>query len=178
MKWGYLWGTALVAGPFLWLLASGFGKDPSAINSPLPGRPAPPFALVSIEGKPVRLSDYSGKPLVINFWATWCVPCVQEHPLLQAASQRFAPAGVEFLGVIYQDEAEKVRRALDRAPVAYPTLLDPDGQTAVSYGVTGVPESFFIRPDGVVDSKMVGPLTESELMRRLAPLGVTGGNPP
>ncbi|MCK6529856.1 TlpA family protein disulfide reductase [Myxococcota bacterium] len=175
MKWGYVVGAAALGLPFLALLASGFGKDPSAIVSPLPGHEAPDFTLSDLDGKAVRLSELRGAPVVINFWATWCIPCRQEHEVLARGAAHHAADGVQFLGVVYQDEPESIRRFLARSPVDYPTLVDVKGQTAIDYGVTGVPETFFVRPDGVIDSKKVGPLDPQDLERRLGPLLATGG---
>lgn len=155
-------GTALIVA----LLGSGFGKDPHAIPTVITAQPAAPFRLVDLDGKPVALADYAGKAVVLNFWSTWCLPCKVEHPLLQQAARLYGDR-VVFLGVLYSDTPDKARAYVARAGAAYPTLVDPNGRTAIDYGVTGVPETFFISPDGVVQHKHAGPLDERTLFTLL-----------
>ena len=90
---------------------------------------------------------------------------VEEHPLLQRYPAAYPE--VTFLGVIYQDTAPKVKRFLERDPVPYPTLMDPGGRVSIDYGVTGVPETYFIDRDGQITHKQVGPLTEDVLVAQL-----------
>ena len=159
-------GLAVVV-PLIALLVLNLGRNPNAVDSPLIGAPAPPFALVPVDGgEPVRLDDLRGKPVVLNFWATWCVPCYQEHPLLVSAAKNLGEE-VHFLGVVYQDEDERVREWLRSEGSSYPSLLDPDGKVAIAYGVYGVPETYFIDPGGTIVSKYVGALDGGTLMARL-----------
>lgn len=151
------------------LLAVGFLYDPRELQTDvLQGKPAPAFVLQDLEGNAVSLAELRGRPVVINFWSTWCVPCKQEHPLLQ----RYPPAypGVTFLGIVYQDTTPAVRRFLERDPVPYTTLVDPDSKVAIAYGVTGVPETYFIDKDGTITYKRAGPLSESMLVEQLEKL--------
>jgi len=137
------------------------------VRSPLVGRPAPPFRLVPVGGgTPISLESLHGKPAVINFWATWCVPCFQEHGAL-VASARFLP-DVQFLGIVYEDEEGKTDEFLRERGTSYPSLMDKDGRTAIAYGVFGVPETFFIDPEGRIVEKFVGPLDRGTILSLVA----------
>lgn len=156
----------LIITPLLIFLALSFGKDPRAIDSPLVGKPAPNFALRGIDGEVVRLEDFRGQPIFLNFWATWCQPCIVEHPVLQAGAKRYE-GRVQFLGVVYNDETEKIRRFLDQRGEWGPALLDEDGSVAVAYGVYGAPETFFIDRDGIIVEKWTGNVQPDYLVRML-----------
>ncbi len=167
MNWKILAGGAVVILPAVWLLAEGFGHDPRALPSVLEGKPAPGFALSTMEGEPVALASLEGSPVVLNFWATWCVPCLQEHDTLLQGARRYEPRGVVFLGVLYGDEAENAEKYLKKHGRAYPTLLDPNQRTAIDYGVGGVPETFFIDRKGQIVRKVSGPLLPEVLVETL-----------
>jgi cytochrome c biogenesis protein CcmG/thiol:disulfide interchange protein DsbE len=160
-------GLALVVG-LVALLGSGFGKDPHRLPSTMVGKVAPDFALVDLDGAPVQLSALRGTPVVLNFWATWCMPCKAEHPLLVAAAR--ARPDVRFFGVVYGDQPDAVRRYLAKAGTSYPHLVDPGDGVAVDYGVAGVPESFFVDRQGVIVHKQAGPLDAATLTGLLARL--------
>lgn len=150
-------GLAIVL-PLLYVLYLNLGRDPHLIRSPLVGKPAPPFALRPVGGGPaVTLEALRGRPVVVNFWATWCMPCLQEHPDLQAAARHFGERAV-FLGVVYEDDEKNVAQFLARYPSAFPALTDPETRTAIAYGVQGVPETYFIDPQGVIVAKYAAPL--------------------
>ena len=149
-------GGALFLLPMVVLFAVSFGNDPKALPSVLTNQPAPLFNLEDTEGEPVSLEGLRGTPVVINFWSTWCGPCKQEHGLLLEGAKRYPD--VQFLGVIYADSVNKVRRYLQEKGSGYPHLLDPTGRTAIEYGVGGVPETYFVDTSGTVVYKQVGPL--------------------
>lgn len=158
MNWKVLIAGMVPIIALVMVLANGFGKDPKALPSMLEGKAAPAFELYDLDGKTVQLSEFEGKPVVINFWATWCGPCAQEHPLLLQAARTYEPRGVKFLGLVYGDEEEKVRAYLKRHGSAYPNLQDPGQRTAIDYGVGGVPETFFLNRDHTIVRKHNGPL--------------------
>ena len=150
------------------ILATGLGKDPQAIESPLIGKPAPEFALQEVgTHQTYDLAQFRGKPLVVNFWATWCRPCYEEHPVLVSNAQLLKEQGVQFLGVVFQDKEEKIQGFLNERGSAYPTLVDQAGKTAIAYGVGGVPETFFINKDGKIVEKFVGPIDPDTLQQNV-----------
>jgi cytochrome c biogenesis protein CcmG/thiol:disulfide interchange protein DsbE len=149
------------------LIAVGFTRDPSRIESPLVGRVAPEFRLVSLAGATVDLATLRGRPVLLNFWASWCIPCRDEAPLLRAAQERYAARDVAFLGIVYQDSPASAQAFVDRYGIAYPSLLDPDGRTALDYGVYGIPETYFIAADGTIRAKQIGPLDAASLERQI-----------
>jgi cytochrome c biogenesis protein CcmG/thiol:disulfide interchange protein DsbE len=155
--------AALVAVLFL-----GLGRDPQQIQSPLVGRAAPGFALKEVgSDRTIDLAALHGKPSVINFWATWCMPCYQEHPVLVDNARLFG-SQVQFVGVVFNDDEASISKFLRERGSAYPTLLDAQGKTAIAYGVGGVPESFFLNRDGVIVAKFSGPMTTDILQANLA----------
>lgn len=155
--------AALVAVLFL-----GLGRDPQQIQSPLVGRAAPAFALKEVgSGRTIDLAALRGKPAVINFWATWCMPCYQEHPVL-VDNARLLGSQVQFVGVVFNDDEASISKFLRERGSAYPTLLDAQGKTAIAYGVGGVPESFFLDRDGVIVAKFSGPMTTDVLQANLS----------
>lgn len=149
------------------ILSLGLGRNPNAIRSPLIGKPAPSFALREVgTGRAIDISSLRGKPVVLNFWATWCQPCWQEHPVLVANARNLQP-NVQFLGVVFQDEESKILGFLNERGSSYPTVVDDKGKTAIAYGVGGIPETFFIDANGVVAAKYTGPMTTEALQSHL-----------
>ncbi len=150
-------GLSLILGLFA-ILANGFGKETKYLSDNLRGRPFRPFQTVDFDGNPVAIEEVlaSGKPVVLNFWSTWCGPCKQEHPWLQEYAKRYPD--VAFYGVLYQDEVPLAKRFLAREGSTYPSLQDPEGAIAITYGVGGVPETFFIDRSGTIIHKENGPL--------------------
>ncbi|GAC1343105.1 MAG: TlpA disulfide reductase family protein [Myxococcales bacterium] len=163
-----------VAGPLLAVLVLNLGRDPRAVRSPLVGRPAPGFSLPQVGGgQAIGLAAFRGHPVVLNFWATWCVPCFQEHAALAEAARAFRD--VHFLGVVYEDEEANAVSFIREQPTGYPSLADPEGKTAIAYGVFGVPETFFIDGSGRIVEKFVGPLDRSTIAALVAK--ASGGAP-
>ena len=158
--------------PLGWLLFTGFSLDPRAVASPLIGQAAPAWTYTTLDGEELSSADLAGRPYVVNFWASWCAPCVDEHPVLAATWGELADE-IAMIGVLYNDSAENGERFLDRyGPTGYPTLLDASGALAIDFGVVGPPESFFVDADGIVRDKHTGPLTTDSMERRLASIGV------
>ena len=163
MNRGVLIVGAIITGSLVAVLFAGLGQDPRAIDSPLINKPAPPFALKTAgSGEILDVSRLKGKPLVINFWATWCRPCWDEHPILTAAAQQYGDR-VQFVGVVFQDEETKILDFLRRRGHSYPTVVDDHGKTAIAYGVGGVPETFFLDATGTIVAKHDGPVSEDQL---------------
>jgi cytochrome c biogenesis protein CcmG/thiol:disulfide interchange protein DsbE len=156
----------LITIPLAWLLASGFGHDPNAIASPLVGRPAPDFALTTLDGKSFSLSHLRGRPVVVNFWASWCLTCSQEQSALVAAWQTYGD-NVAFVGIDYEDTPSDARAFLQSYGGGWPMLRDPGQRTALNYGVYGVPETFFIDRHGVVRYKSTGTVTPAVLQTQI-----------
>jgi cytochrome c biogenesis protein CcmG/thiol:disulfide interchange protein DsbE len=159
---GLRWSALAVVGGAVVLavvLASRFGVDPALVDSPLIGKPAPLFDLEHLDGSgSTTLADLRGEIVVVNFFASWCLECRKEHPDLVAASDSFAGQGVTFVQIGYQEEPETSLAYLEEAGTSAATryLADPGSRTAIAYGVFGIPETFFIDPDGVVVGKVIG----------------------
>jgi cytochrome c biogenesis protein CcmG/thiol:disulfide interchange protein DsbE len=158
--------------PLVGVLMAGLGRD-LTVRSPLVGRAAPAFSLPRVGGggPPVGTSDLRGQPAVVNFWATWCVPCYQEHGVLTAAARELE-GRVRFVGVIYEDSEDNVREFSRKHGEAYPSLLDEAGRTAIAYGIFGVPETYFLDASGTIVAKHVGPLDEASLAAQLRKAGL------
>jgi cytochrome c biogenesis protein CcmG/thiol:disulfide interchange protein DsbE len=169
-----LWALASVAvvvGLLLFAFASGFGRDPHELPFALKGKPAPDFTLTRLDtGEKVTLAELRGRPLVLNFWASWCGPCQLEHPTLTRAARRYQ-TDAHFFGVVFEDTTEDAQRFARPLDPSFPQLLDPQSRMAVDYGVTGVPETYFIDAQGIIRDKYVGPLLDAqELATRLSAL--------
>jgi cytochrome c biogenesis protein CcmG/thiol:disulfide interchange protein DsbE len=159
-------GIAIVAA-LVGILFVGLGKNPNEIRSPLIGKPAPSFALREVgTGRTIDIAQFRGKPVIINFWATWCGPCWEEHPILVANARMLGP-NVQFIGVVFQDEESKILDFLSQRGSGYPTLVDDAGKTAIAYGVGGVPETFFLDANGVILAKYNGPMDSDALQENL-----------
>jgi cytochrome c biogenesis protein CcmG/thiol:disulfide interchange protein DsbE len=163
--------------PFLFLLGSRLGKDPRLVASPLLGKSAPAFDLPRIDAPgEVSSADLSGRVYVVNFWASWCVPCVEENAVLEDFYQRWRPRGVELVGILYNDDVDSARRFRARFGGTWPLVDDPRGQAAIDHGVFGVPETFVVDERGVIMAKFVGAVAPGTLDRMLADLAA-GGDP-
>lgn len=150
------------------LLGFGLTVDDDTLPSPLVGAPAPDFRLADLDGGPqVSLADLQGRPVVVNFWASWCLACIQEHPALTRAWQRYEASDVAIIGVVYQDTPANARRYLEERGGGWTQLLDPGSRTAIDYGVYGIPETFFIGRNGIVSHKHIGALTDAVLSEEI-----------
>ena len=173
-----LWiGLSLLAATavLLFVLAKGFGHDPHEVPFQLKGKPAPDFTLRRLDtGAPVKLSELKGKPLVLNFWASWCHPCKAEHPVIAWGAKRFSPE-VQFYGVVFEDTEENARGFAGIPDPTFPQLIDERSRMAVDYGVTGVPETYFIDAAGILRDKVAAPIDPQTLTEKVAALKQPAG---
>lgn len=182
MKWKRGVIAALIAVPSIGLLGFGLTRDPGAIPSPLPGRAAPTFTLPAFtrgDSAPpslavndsVRLAALSGDVVILNFYASWCLACRDEHEVLRSVAAKYAGTDVHFFGVLYNDSpANAIRWLGEMGSLPYPSLADPHSRTAIDYGLYGVPETFFIGRDGRVAYKHTGPVTQDVLVSKIEAL--------
>lgn len=156
--------VAIVAAGFLAMLATRPSAQSVAAASPLLGQPAPEVTARTIDGTTARLATYRGRWVLVNFFATWCVPCRQEHPDLIAFDERHRAIGdAVVVGVVYDDTPSAVTRFRKELGGDWPMLIDERGRIALEFGVRGIPESFLISPSGVVTSRIVGGVDDDDL---------------
>lgn len=136
---------------FLGLFLSGMAKAP-----PLVGGPAPQFELETVGGQTIKLSDFKGEFVVLNFWATWCVPCSKEMPEFQKAHQTFADKNIKIIGVNFGEPKKRVYKFTQDNNLSFLVLLDGFGNTAEKYKVRSLPVTYFISPDGIIREKIIG----------------------
>ncbi len=154
------------------LIAAGAATN-SAAGSPLVGHAAPNFTITLWNGQPgqkLSLSALKGKPVVLNFWASWCDSCTEEEPLLEKTAQQYAPQGVDFVGIAYEDVQSDGAAWLQQQGVTYPSGPDSSGAIAIAYGLTGVPETVFIDRNGIIQYKFGGLLDDGTLARHVQAL--------
>jgi cytochrome c biogenesis protein CcmG/thiol:disulfide interchange protein DsbE len=165
-------GTAVLLSA---LFAFGLSRESTAIQSPLLGEPAPDFSLRTIEdGRVIRLSELRGEVVVLNFWASWCGPCREEHPNFVAAWERYRDRGVILIGIVFEDSPENARQFMAELGGDWRSVIDPGARTALAYGVYGIPETFFIDRAGVVRHKRIGISSYELLVTQIERLLGTG----
>lgn len=156
--------------------SSNSSTDLGDMASPLLGQAAPNFALPTLNGnvKQLQLSNFKGKPVVINFWEASCVPCNDEAPFLQSTwMQQLQAKGVVLVGIDGPESASDALAFLHKYGITYPNVRDTiDGATGISYGTTGNPETFFIDSNGVVRARFIGPLSNASLQTELEKIHV------
>lgn len=165
--------AAVVAGLLaLALVAVLATRDPStgrATQSPLIGRAAPAVVGPTLDGSAYDLADQRGRWVLVNFFATWCTPCIVEHPELVRFSERHAETGdAAVVSVLFDDDPGKAAAFFEREGGDWPVVVDEDGAIGVAYGVARVPESFLVAPDGTVVQRLVGGVTAEQLDDLLA----------
>src|SRR6266849_4920065 len=148
------------------VLAVSFRFDPHDLRSAAVGQPAPAFDLELLEGGGrLTLEQLRGKIVLVNFWASWCIPCKQENPALASVWERYRTADVVLVGIVYQDSIDAAREYTTRLGNTWPSVLDDNGRTAFAFGVFGIPETFFIGRDGVIACRHIGPIDQETLIR-------------
>lgn len=158
----------LILVTLLVFLGIGLRQDPREVPSPLIGKPAPAFDLPQV-GAAARYSqeNLKGRPVLVNFWASWCAGCREEHPFLMQLSRQ----GVEIVGMDYKDTDAEGLAWLQRFGNPYRTVVaDATGSAGLDWGVYGVPETFVLAPDGTIVYKQIGPMTETAWREKIRPL--------
>lgn len=124
------------------------------------GSYAPKFALTDLNRKTVNLDDYKGKKIILNFWATWCPPCVNEMPLLQEVYSNRKGEGIEVVGINYNEDYDRVKKFISEKGVTFTILIDSELKASMDYGVIGLPVTFFIDGEGRIKEKFKGELNK------------------
>jgi cytochrome c biogenesis protein CcmG/thiol:disulfide interchange protein DsbE len=167
LRWSIPLAVFAVLVAFLWV---GLGRDPHQVPSPLIGKPAPGFQLVQLHdpSRTLAADDLKGKVWLLNVWASWCVSCRVEHPLLlQLAKTNTVPV----YGLDYKDKPDDALAWLAQHGDPYTaSIVDGDGKVGIDYGVYGVPETFLIDKAGVIRYKQIGPLTVESLQQTILPM--------
>ena len=178
MNWKRAFVGMLAAVPLIALFAFGFTRDPAAIPSPLPGQTAPTWALPVFApgeaplarpvGDTIRLRDHMGQVVVVNFWASWCLACRDEHVTLSETAREYANRPAQFVGVLYNDRpAAGLRWIAEMGGQSYPSVADDGARTAIDYGLYGVPETFIVDTKGRIAYKHLGPVSAAVLRQWL-----------
>ena len=155
----------LIAGFTIFLAIGVMGTTTATSRSgkELVGKKAPSFVAPNVGGQLVSLENYKNKPLVLNFWASWCPPCRDETPGMERIWRKYEDQGVVILGINVQDGEKEAERYISEFGVTFSNALDLDGSITVDYGVTGLPVTFFIDNDSVVTGRWVGSISEDRL---------------
>jgi cytochrome c biogenesis protein CcmG/thiol:disulfide interchange protein DsbE len=154
-----------------WGLWATFSGPPSIVvtRSPMLDKPAPPIVLQSLDGSTtVRLADYLGRPVMVNFWASWCLPCRQEFPLLAGARAAHAADGLEILGIVYHDGPQAAQQFAEQYGGNWPLLADPADAAWHDYQGALVPTTYYIDRQGIVRAVSYGPPPSGTLEEQLA----------
>ncbi|BDG61134.1 TlpA family protein disulfide reductase [Caldinitratiruptor microaerophilus] len=140
------------------------------------GSPAPDFTLPDLDGNPVRLSSLRGQLVILNFWATWCPPCKQEMPAFQQLHEEMG-GRVRIVGVDRAEPVDTVRRFVDQYGITFTIVLDRTDELATRYGLTGIPETFFLDANGIIRLKYIGPMTLAQMREFVRQVEAVGGSP-
>jgi len=158
----------LLSAAFSGILLSGCSGSTSEYGPEI-GKLAPDFTLTSLDGQEVSLSGLRGRPVLLNFWASWCGPCLMEMPFLQEIYPKWAGGGLVVLAVNLQEDPAKVKEFLANAGLTLPVLLSPDNEVPLAYNIRGIPATFFIDTDGVIRDVKIGAfLGAGEIESKLA----------
>jgi|688.fasta_scaffold309802_2 cytochrome c biogenesis protein CcmG/thiol:disulfide interchange protein DsbE len=153
-----LWRLFFIAVPVVFLLFLGVRLYETNTSEHRAAGIAPPFVFTTFEGETISLEDLRGKGVVLNFWASWCDPCRAEAALLEATWRKEKENGIVFIGLDYLDQEPAAKAYLAEYDVTYPNGPDLQSQAARRYGIKGVPETFFIDPEGKIAHMVIGPI--------------------
>lgn len=162
--------TLLITAPLVALLLFGLARDPRAGPSPMVGAPFPAFTLPAFDGRLVASSDFAGRPMLVNLWASWCVPCRDEAPVLEAIHRTYGPRGLVVVGINVQDTERDARTFMREFGQSFAMVRDTTGKVGVELGMTGTPETFLVSRDGIIVRKIIGPIAPQmvpELIRMI-----------
>jgi cytochrome c biogenesis protein CcmG/thiol:disulfide interchange protein DsbE len=165
-RWAKLFLIVTPAVGLLALLAYGFTTNPREIASPLLGRPAASFSVPLFDGGRFSLDEHRGKVVIVTFWASWCLPCREEAPMLEAAWRTHRERSV-VVGINVQDAEPAARRFIEEFGLTFPNGPDAGGRITIDYGVYGIPELFVVGRDGQITYKHVGAVSDGTLARRI-----------
>jgi cytochrome c biogenesis protein CcmG/thiol:disulfide interchange protein DsbE len=153
-------GFTAVCAVFALTTLAGMSTGCTGGSGPAEGELAPDFVLPRLDGTVQKLSNYRGNVVLVNLWATWCPPCIEEMPLLDQIAREYGPRGLVILGIAGDEDREAVERFVQAQSPAFHILLDPGGAVGTQYGITGYPETFLVDRAGRFRGKFVGPLPE------------------
>jgi cytochrome c biogenesis protein CcmG/thiol:disulfide interchange protein DsbE len=145
--------------------------------NPLVGKPAPTVDLQALDGSRVSLAALRGRPVIVNFWASWCIPCKAEFPLFVTARAAHRTDGLEILGVIHDDSADAARSFMRAEGATWPALIDHGDAVARAYGVNALPISFYVDRGGLVRAVSYGPPPSGALDDQLSKILGSGASP-
>lgn len=130
---------------------------------------APPLVATALDGSSVDLAAYRGRPLIVNFWASWCTPCREEFPLFAEKLAELGPSdGLAIVGVLYKDEPAIAQQFLDEQGASWPTLADPEGVNASAWRVAAPPQTYFIDKDGILRAIQIGEVRPEDFATQYA----------
>lgn len=155
---------AVLAALLVGVLATRTPSTERVTESPLIGRLAPAIVGSTLDGESFDLGELRGRWVVVNFFATWCLPCIEEHPELVAFDEDHSAKGdASVVSILFDDEADDAREVFEQRGGDWPVVIDDEGAVGVAYGVARVPESFLVAPDGTVVQRLVGGVTRAQL---------------
>jgi len=167
---GLVLGVLALLTLFVWGLGRRSASSVGVVSTSL--REAPSFQLDLFDGTRLSSESLQGSPAVLNFWASWCIPCEDEAPALESAAQRYR-GKVRFVGIDVQDAEPEARQFLRRYGVTYANGQDRTGSISIDFGMAGVPETYFIQADGRIRRKWAGPLNSAQLDQFLAEISAS-----
>ena len=144
---------------------NGAGRSPSGQVGA--GDPSPALVGTTLDGAAFDLASLRGRPVVVNYWASWCIPCRDEFPLFEQALADHAADGLAIVGTVYQDDDDAARAFATKTGASWPSVTDPDGSRARTWRVVAPPQTYFIDRNGVIVSRQIGEVSAADFQRQL-----------